>query len=199
MAPPHLYRLHSAPTIAWLAANRWGHAGELSGSPSFPDHETALRASTQHPNLWTRSMNPTPHYGLTEADVLSLRYSLRPEARIPDPAGPVGAPYILWGSSDDIYILHAYGRTVAVHANIALLAACLRNERAEPGWIRRIMDPAEDPYVSTLNPYAAMKERQRRQGQDAERKAHDEARADARRSRTVVRAVTADLDLDDLL
>lgn len=90
---------------------------------------------------------------LTPPDVMDLRASC---ASLRGLGGGVNmnVPFILYLPADDLYCLHAYGSPQAKSANPAVLAACLRAERAEPGFIRRILDPSEPCTVATLSPDA---------------------------------------------
>ncbi len=186
--------------MAYLHGNRWGHCGLLSNAPAFPDHPTAIAAN---PLAWSLPVTPPelPHR-LTVADVCILRASLKPSARIPDTpgGGPIGAPYILWSESDSAYVLHAYGRTQAVSPQVQVLAACLRNERAEPGFIRRLLDASEPPDLATLDPHTALRERQHRAALHATAKENDWQREEAARERRrLTPPLATDISLDDLL
>lgn len=90
---------------------------------------------------------------LTPADIMDLRASLT--WRVSDGTVPE-VPHIIYSASEDGFILRAYGRPMAQHCDPAVLAECLRQERAEPGFIRRILDPREDAFMASLDPASAV-------------------------------------------
>ena len=103
-------------------------------------------------------------YVLTPAAVQSLRDSVRHRLSNHALALSPDAAFIIYGAPH--YILHAYGAVQAVSLDPAPLLAALRCEQAEPGFIRRILDPSTDCNVASLAPdaYATAKRQQ-----DAER------------------------------
>jgi hypothetical protein len=90
---------------------------------------------------------------LTPAIIMDLRTSVPAQVRCLDTGlGTIGVPFILHLPADDLFALHAYGLMLAVHADPRVLGECLRQERAEPGFIRRILDPREDVLAASLDP-----------------------------------------------
>lgn len=87
---------------------------------------------------------------LTAAHIQSLRDN-RP-ARVSDGTATVLAvPFITWSASENALVLHSGGYAVALSHDPAVLAACLANERAEPGFIARALDPAESCEEAALS------------------------------------------------
>lgn len=98
------------------------------------------------------------HHVLTPVDVMDLRGSIM--WRVSD--GTISEiPHLLYSASEDGFILRAYGRPMAQHRDPTVLAECLRQERAEPGFIRRILDPREDAFMAALDPASAAATRTR--------------------------------------
>ncbi len=90
---------------------------------------------------------------LTPADVMDLRSTCTTLRGIyPGPLLP--HPYVIYLPADDLYCLCAYGSPQATSANPAVLAACMRAERSESGFIRRILSSDEPCDVATLAPDA---------------------------------------------
>ena len=98
-------------------------------------------------------MTPSnPHLQpLTPADIMLLRASV--STRSADGTnGSVGVPFIVYIPSDDAFALHAYGACQCVHEDPRLLAQMLRCERAEKGFIARVLSPLEPCTVAGLSP-----------------------------------------------
>lgn len=89
-------------------------------------------------------------YALTPSDVLNLRCSMR-GPRPPDGTHGSLPPFIVWLPSDRTYALHHYGVTMAT-GPLHVLGACLRAERAETGFIRRVCESLEPPDLASLAP-----------------------------------------------
>lgn len=146
-------------------------------------------------------MTNAPHV-LTPANVQDLRDSIRwrvSNGRDDTWTDP-GVAYIIWGPADGHYILRAYGRPMAASHDIAVLAACLRAERAEPGFIARILDPATDCRTASLSPDLAAAERRRLAALAAEVRSRASLDAELKRTRAVNRRVdVSKIELDDLL
>ena len=134
---------------------------------------------------------------LTPADVLTLRLSAK-GLRAFGGGVDLGTPYILWLPADALFCLHAYGAPQAKHADAGLLGLMLKNERVEPGYIRRVLSAAEPPDRASLNPSAHAAEAAR---MDAERRrqAARAAETAAAASRRFASLDISRLTLDDLL
>lgn len=136
-----------------------------------------------------------PHR-LTVDDVLMLRASIkwRIAVTLPD-----SLPRIVYNPSEEAYALHHDGHIQCQHADITVLAALLRGERAERGFIHRVVSASEPPDAATLAPdaYAA---RRAAQGAEAARIRlwADEQAALARRDAELRQPNVANLSLDDL-
>ena len=109
----------------------------------------------------------TMTYELKPSDVMDLRASVR--WRLTSPKGPSHLPYIASCRADimtmnapgyhpDAFALFIEGHLCAISPRIEVLGACLHAEWAEPGFVRRIMDPREDCEVA-LNPDMVAAER----------------------------------------
>ncbi len=139
---------------------------------------------------------------LTVSDVLTLRlsaHSLRHTGGGMDP----GFPFILYLPADDAFCLNCYGAPQAVHKDPALLAELLRQERAEPGFIRRMLSAAEPPDLATLDPAARVRQRSALAAESARQRQaaldSTEARREAAaRLRYVPAVPLTDISLDDL-
>lgn len=129
---------------------------------------------------------------------MDLRTSVPTRVRALDTGlGTIGVPFILYLPADDAFALHAYGLMLATSPDPGVLAECLRQERAEPGFIRRILDPSHDAAVASLDPVS-------RRAHDAQRalEAHLQRVAaeerDAAATRRTSQIDVARLDLSDL-
>lgn len=144
----------------------------------------------------------TDPYSLSAADVADLRASMRQRpVDSEDPSGVHRIPYITYLPADDAWLLHAYGHLQAVSPRIDVLAACLRCERAERGFIARILDTSEDVRLASLQPDLAAAER-RRQAEErlrAQRQQDTERAALERRRALLGPTNILGIELDDLL
>lgn len=135
---------------------------------------------------------------LSPADIMALRTSVPARVRCLDTGlGSIAVPFILYLPADDAFALHSYGLMLATSKDPAPLAECLRQERAEPGFIRRILDPREDVIHAALDPAGRKRlDAQRALARHGERIAAEEAdQAAERRTRQLnISAIT----LDDL-
>jgi hypothetical protein len=86
---------------------------------------------------------------------------------------------------------------MAQHRDPAVLAECLRQERAEPGFIRRILDPREDAFLAALDPASAAATRSAREADASRARVYREELDHARNRRAAVIDVSR-LDLEDL-
>lgn len=140
---------------------------------------------------------PCEPYMLSAADVSDLRSSVR--WRLHD-HGEVAAAWINYSPTDDAFILHAYGHTQAISSDLRVLAACLRCERAETGFIARILDTREDVSLASLAPDLAAEARRRAYDERAKAEAASAARLEAQRRRnSILPTDVSGFDLDDLL
>lgn len=145
-------------------------------------------------------MPENPHLEpLTPAIIMDLRISLPTRGSADGTNDRLGVPFIIYIPSDDVFCLHAYGSGQAVHADPRVLAQMIRCERAEPGFIRRVLSPEEPCTIATLAPdararyaatQAAERARLRQQAEDT-----DEARWAVRRASMID---PAKISLDDL-
>lgn len=146
-------------------------------------------------------MREYPQYALTVPDILDLRMKMKRNF-ISDGTN-VGYPFITYGLAGKEYYLHSEGFTVAISANNDVIAACLRNERLEPGYCRRILSALEAPDIALLIPEARHDETARRNEHAARIRFNQQEAADLARERSrMSRETPADhkrLTLDDLL
>jgi|SRR6185312_36390 len=133
---------------------------------------------------------------LTPADIMSLRTSA---ATLRNLGGGVnlGSPYILYLPADDAFCLHAYGSPQAKHADPRVLGAMLAGERAEPGYIRRVLSPLTDCDTASLAPDDRAARERHRASEAARVRAAEAERAEAARRRAHAIDVSK-LDLEDL-
>lgn len=144
-------------------------------------------------------------YTLTPADIMDLRGSVR--WRLVDTSldGP-STPFICYAREDrmaqnapgyhpDAFVLHTEGHIRAISSRIEVLAACLRCEWAEPGFVRRIMDPRTDCATAALSPDLAAAERSRRAFEEKAMRTYaaEEARKKAHPTKPAFKPPLADL------
>lgn len=139
---------------------------------------------------------------LSIADVLDLRLNAHSLRHLGGGVN-LGVPYILLIPADDVFCLHAYGSPQTTHKDARVLAECLRQERAEPGFIQRLLDGREPPDLATLNPAERMDRRRAQAAYEASMRAAAQARAEAERTaasrlRYTPQKPLSDLSLDDL-
>ncbi len=105
--------------------------------------------------------------------------------------------------ADGLWCLHHNGRPQTKHADIALLGELCRQERAERGYIERVLSAAEAPDVASLDPEARAAHTRLRTAEQARARALADAQAVERAAATQRLRYTAPLstniDLDDLL
>lgn len=108
-----------------------------------------------------------------------------------------GTPYILWLPADETFCLHAYGSPQAKHGDARVLGECMRRERAEPGFIRRILSASEPCTEAALaeDDKAALNER--RAGEAHKQRIYREEQA-ALRARRANQIDVSRINLDDL-
>jgi hypothetical protein len=138
----------------------------------------------------------TAPHTLTPADIMDLRASLK--WRTSNGESPL-YPHIIYLPADEAFLLVVDGRRMAVSKDPEVLAACLRNERAEPGYVRRVLDSTDDVQLAALNPAEAAQERSRRNAEAAALRARqEEERATQMRLRNARSVDPATFTLDDL-
>lgn len=174
---------------------RW--PGTQAGLPAFESHTSAHQ---QEP--FPLPIPAEDHYALVPQDITDLRLNVR--TRVPDvTAGTHNATlFIRYNATLDSYDLQRNGVTLTHHKDISVIAALLRGERYEPGYLDRLLDPTDNAATSLLSVDA--RERQRRT--DAATRARARLAAEeaetARLRRNVLlgsRPPPPDLDLSDLL
>jgi hypothetical protein len=96
---------------------------------------------------------------------MALRESVR--WRLTDTTGgPDTAPYIIYAREDrmaqnapgydpDAFVLHTQGHMRAISPRLEVLAECLRQEWAQPGFVTSILNPRQDCHVASLDPASA--------------------------------------------
>lgn len=134
---------------------------------------------------------------ITPALIQDLRDSIR--YRVANGQGSP-EPHILYMPADERFLLKVSTRAMCAHSDIRVLARLLLCERAEPGFVARIMDTATDCRVASLAPDLAAAERRRLAGLNAE--IAERNRSDAERKRQSTAASRVDvskMSLDDLL
>lgn len=142
-------------------------------------------------------------YVLSEADLMTLRVRMnRSGGLISD--GVTGvlaqAPWVTYILSEHAYALHSGGFTVAITPSDDLACYLLRNERIEPGYVRRILDPALPVDVALQPPEDRRAWQAARNAEAATaRQQRAEAEEQARRRRTQLKPLDAsDLTIEDL-
>lgn len=148
-------------------------------------------------------MNSKPSYVLTAPDLMTLRHRMNhTNGFISD--GVTGvlaqAPWITFILSDHSYALHSGGFTVAVTPSDEIACWLLRNERIEPGYVRRILDPAL-PIDVALEPPEDRRAWQAQQNANAAsaRAQRDADAAAAQRRRTQLQPLDASaMSIEDL-
>lgn len=118
-----------------------------------------------------------PHT-LTPTDIMDLRTSMH--SRGADGTnGSVGAPFIVYVPSDQTYALHCDGLTWAVHRDPTVLCSMLRCERAERGFIRRVLSATEPCDVASLAPDARAAHEAAQRAEARKRLAYEQAEREA--------------------
>ena len=150
-------------------------------------------------------------YKLSPIDILDLRASVR--WHLTSSNGLLTPkPFIVYCSEEpmtmnspgyaaDAFAIYAEGRLWAISHRPEVLAACLRAEYAEPGFMRRVMNPAEDCETAILDPDARLAEQKRRSFEAKAMREWQEEQARAARGAPKPPAVKVDptafqLDLD---
>lgn len=109
-------------------------------------------------------------YTLTSADIMDLRASVR--WRLTDPINTAGCPFIAYAREDlmarnapgydpEAFVLHTQGHLRAISHRLEVLAECLRQEWARPGFVADVLNPREDCEMALLDPASAAVARSR--------------------------------------
>lgn len=166
--------------------------------PSFPSHDAAIRATLN--GAFPPMPDLTAHRPLRPAEVLDLRVAAKAPTYDPG-AVPLAVQY---NATTNAYELRMpNGPALTAHADIAVIGALLRAERFEPGFIRRVLDPAYLPGEAALDADAREQARRERDATDASTRAR--VREDQERARAALhaslgtRTAPPDLTLDDLI
>lgn len=109
----------------------------------------------------------TVPYTLTPADIDALRGSVRWPLDV-----ELAPDYIRYDATDQHWYIYTEGKVRARHPRVEVVAACLRAERAEPGWMKRALDTRETCLEALLGAEErAARRRQRDASEAAERHA----------------------------
>lgn len=146
--------------------------------------------------------NLSSHVPLSTADVMDLRVSIR--SRIPDiTAATASVPCVRYNSTLDGYELHAGGNVLCWTRKLEVVAALLRGERFEPGFIAKVLDPRQMPDELALAADEREARSRARAAIEAQGRARIRAEEDAARERRLRAGGPSeapdDLSLDDLL
>lgn len=199
LASDHWSRIaHMRPV--YETGKLWAHAGTTAALdyPTFPTHADAIRHLMERPNVPAL----LPRTGLTPADIMDLRLSVR--SRIPDMLTATSVvPCIRYNSVQDTYEVHLHGQVLCHSPRGEVVLALLRGERFEPGFVRKVLDSGYTVEEVALDGDERERSRRNRAAVEASQRARtqleeDEARARRLRTPAPVSA-PSDLDLDDLL
>lgn len=142
---------------------------------------------------------------LSSFDLMELRVWARSGGFIRDGEGDKGYPYVTYGqprNGDDVglYYLHSQGITCACSPKDSVILACLRNERHEAGFMRRVLSSELHAEEVLLTPEQRAHAAQRRREAEAHaRMARDAAEIETRRRAAQLRQKPAGaMSLDDL-
>lgn len=149
-------------------------------------------------------------YQLTSADIMDLRASVRWQLTSPYD-GPAAAPFIIYARESptsanapayhpDTFALHTEGHLRALSDRLEVLGACLRAEWGEPGFVRRILNPAVDCHTASLNPEerASLESRRRFEAKRDRELADEQARSDRRKTASAPQPNPHQTTLSDL-
>lgn len=143
-------------------------------------------------------MTSNPHLlPLTPPLIMDLRTSISHRGSSDGTNDRMGVPFLVYSPSEDAFILHAYGSAQAMHADPRVLGQMIRCERAEAGFIRRVLSAQEPCDIATLSPdvrarYAATQAQERARLAQQRTDAEDALKA---RSRAID---PAKISLDDI-
>lgn len=142
---------------------------------------------------------------LSPSDIMDLRYWAKTSGLIRDGEADKGYPYVVYGQGRDgevgMYYLHSQGYTVAASCRDSVILACLRNERHEAGFMRRVLSAqvhAEEALLSPEQRAQAAKRRSEAETLARHRQSALEAETRRRAAQLVQKPASA-LTLDDLL
>lgn len=133
---------------------------------------------------------------LTPADIMDLRASITYRGSS-DSTNPLSVPFIVYGAPDGVFYLHAYGGCQCASSDPRVLGAMLAGERAEPGYIRRVLSPLTDCDTASLVPDDRVARERHRAALAATARQAEAERAEAVRRRAHAIDVSK-LDLEDL-
>jgi hypothetical protein len=160
--------------------------------PSFPDHDTACRwslagAPPMRPDL-------TRHVPLSAADVMDLRVNARAHVHNAN-----GYTHVLnYNATSNAYELRAgvTGPVITSHADVRVMAALLRGEAFEPGYVRKVLDPAYVADELGLDADAREMARRARAETEAQTRARAREAEDLARARRAVSTPLSDAPAD---
>lgn len=140
-------------------------------------------------------------YVLTPADIILLRTSIRRAIPLDNSSiGQFAFPSIIYLPADDAFGLVYQSRMRAVSTDARVLAQCLRCERAEPGFIERILNAEVDCAIASLSPDLARAASARAYEERVRAREAAEARQrTAQRRETIAPGDITLTTLDDLL
>lgn len=192
-APETPYYALCCPTC-WASLPLYAQRLAVAHAPGSP-HYVAL---AYHLSAGSPSM-PEPrrtHVPINAGDVMSLR-TTRP---VLDFRAPAGQPVVAFNAETDSYDLIVGGKVVATTHALHVVAALLRGERYEPGFIAAVLDASTPADELALD----ADERERRRSDRAVAAAHARQRAqeaaEARRAQArPPSAVDPSADLSDFL
>lgn len=167
----------------------------------FPNHDAAIRHSLQPDKHPMPNLADASRAVLSAAIIMDLRVSLRTRASDPAAEGAI-SPCVRYNATLDGYELHKGGAVLCWTRDLNVVAALLRGERYEPGFIAKCLDPAYLATELALDADAREAERRRRaqMAEDARsRIAADQEARDRRNALTHQKDAPDDLTLDDLL
>lgn len=135
---------------------------------------------------------------LTAPDIADLRYWRAKSGTAPDGESDRGAPFLTCSPSDGALYLHSQGRCVAGTLSAPVMCALLLNERLEPGYCRRVCDPACTIEEALRTPQERREAAQRLSAANAEQRQRQQEQDETARRRASQLDYST-LELDDLL
>ena len=141
---------------------------------------------------------------LTAWDIQELRYWAASSGFIRDGEPDRGYPFVTYGrpgpETEGIYYLHSQGVTVACSSKDSVILACLRNERHEAGFMRRVLSTEVHAQEALLTPEERAAALRKRQTAEAYARLNAEAAREKAKREAAIRTQkpVASLTLDDL-
>ncbi|WCD44129.1 hypothetical protein Kuura_051 [Caulobacter phage Kuura] len=185
---------------AYALGKRIGTAGCVFAfyhAPSFPSHSAAIDAA----RFGAYAVSRTAYPSLTAAAVMDFRASAR--AIVPDFRASASSASCRFNPECDGFELVVNGVVLGWARDLAVVAALMRAERWEPGFIGRVLDPAYVPDELALDADGREASRMRRADEAARLRQHQRDEEDrlreARFRAPAAIAAPADLSIDDLL